>query len=43
MEIGVNPGTIFKWRRDVAQVPWERLKYAVDTKEVTWDWIIEGQ
>ena len=42
-EIGVNPGTVFKWRREISQVPWERLKYAVDNKGVTWEWLIEGR
>ena len=40
-ELGVNPGTIFKWRHDISQVPWERLKYAVDNKGVTWEWLLE--
>jgi hypothetical protein len=40
---GINPGTVFKWRHDIAQVPWERLKYAVDHKSVTWEWLIEGR
>ncbi|MCD7909116.1 MAG: helix-turn-helix domain containing protein, partial [Clostridium sp.] len=38
---GINPGTVYKWRHDIAQVPWERLKYAVDNKGVTWEWLIE--
>lgn len=38
---GINPGTVYKWRHDVAQVPWERLKYAVDNKGVTWEWLLE--
>lgn len=42
-ELGVNPGTVFKWRHGISQVPWERLKYAVDGKEVTWEWLIEGR
>ena len=42
-EIGVNPGTVFKWRKDISQVPWERLKHAVDTKGVIWEWLIEGR
>lgn len=40
---GINPGTVYKWRHDIAQVPWERLKYAVDNKGVTWEWLIEGR
>jgi hypothetical protein len=42
-EIGVNPGTVSKWRRDISQVPWERLKDAVDTRDVTWEWLLEGR
>lgn len=40
---GINPGTVYKWRKDIAQVPWERLKYAVENKGVTWEWLIEGR
>lgn len=39
----VNGTTIFKWRNYLSQVPWKRLKHAVDTKGVTWDWLIEGR
>ena len=42
-ELGVRDTTIFKWRHDMEQVPWERLKYAVDAKGVTWEWLIEGR
>ena len=42
-EIGVNPGTISKWRRGISQIPWERLKDAVDKKGVTWHWLLEGR
>lgn len=42
-EISVNPGTISKWRRDLSQVPWERLKDAVDKKSATWEWLLEGR
>ncbi len=41
-ELGVRDTTIFKWRHDMEQVAWERLKYAVDTKGVTWEWLLEG-
>ncbi len=41
-EFGVRDTTIFKWRHGMEQVSWERLKYAVDTKGVTWEWLIEG-
>jgi hypothetical protein len=40
---GLNPGTIGKWRQDKAQVPWERMKYAVENKGTTWEWLIEGR
>ena len=40
---GLNPGTIGKWRLHTAQVPWERLKYAVDTLGTTWEWLLEGR
>ncbi len=41
-ELGVRDTTVFKWRHDMEQVAWERLKYVVDTKGVTWEWLIEG-
>ncbi len=41
-ELGVRDTTIFKWRHDMEQVAWERLKHAVDTKGVTWEWLLEG-
>lgn len=40
---GINPGTVYKWRHDIAQVPWDRLKYAVENMDVTWEWLIEGR
>ena len=42
-ELGINPGTVFKWRKDISQVPWERLKDAVDIKGAAWEWLIEGR
>ena len=41
-ELGVRDTTVFKWRHDMEQVAWERLKHAVDTKGVTWEWLLEG-
>lgn len=40
--LGINEKMVFKWRHDIAQVSWERLKDAVDTKDVAWEWLIEG-
>lgn len=42
-ELGVNGTTVFKWRHDMEQVSWERLKFAVDAKGVTWEWLIKGR
>ena len=42
-ELGINQTAAFKWRHDVEQGPWERLKYAVDNKGVTWEWLLEGR
>lgn len=42
-ELGINGTTVFKWRHYMSQVPWNRLKHAVDTKGVTWEWLIEGR
>ena len=41
--LGVNGSTVFKWRHDMEQVGWERLKHEVDAKGVTWEWLIEGR
>ena len=42
-EFGINQTTVFKWEHDMSQVPWERLKYAVDNKGATWEWLLEGR
>ena len=42
-ELGINQTTVFKWHHDMSQVPWERLKYAVDKKGTTWEWLLEGR
>ena len=42
-ELGVKQMSVYRWCHDLAQVPWERLKHAVDTKGVTWEWLIEGR
>ena len=42
-ELGVKQMSVYRWCHDKAQVPWERLKYAVDTKGATWEWLIEGR
>ncbi len=41
-ELGVKQMSVYRWCHDISQVPWERLKYAVDFKEVTWEWLLEG-
>ncbi len=42
-ELGVKQTSVYRWRHDMAQVARECLKYAVDNKEVTWDWLLEGR
>jgi DNA-binding transcriptional regulator YdaS (Cro superfamily) len=42
-ELGVKQMSVYRWYHSISQVPWERLKYAVDTKGVTWEWLIEGR
>ncbi len=42
-ELGIKQVSVYRWVHDVSQVPWERLKYAVDIKGVTWEWLIEGR
>ena len=40
--IGVSQAMISYWVTEKLQVPWEKLKAAVDDKGVTWDWLLEG-
>ena len=42
-ELGINQTTVFKWEHGISQVPWERLRYAVSAKGVTWEWLLEGR
>jgi transcriptional regulator with XRE-family HTH domain len=41
--IGVSQGMVSYLVNGTLQVPWERLKAVVDDKDVTWDWLLEGQ
>ncbi len=41
--LNVTPVAVFRWRHDLRQVPWEKLKYAVETQGVTWEWLLEGR
>lgn len=38
----VSQVTISKWVHSIQQVPWEKLRYAVDTFHVSWNWLIDG-
>lgn len=42
-ELGVRQTSVYRWRNDMAQVARECLKYAVDNKGVTWEWLLEGR
>lgn len=41
--LGVSQVAVFKWRHDEMQIPWEKLKCAVDNYHVTWEWLLEGR
>ena len=42
-ELGVKQMSVYRWHHNLAQIPWERLKHAVDNKGVTWEWLLEGR
>lgn len=41
--LGISQMTVYRWHHNISQIPWERLKYAVDNKGVGWEWLIEGR
>jgi hypothetical protein len=41
--LGVSQAAVCKWRHAEMQVPWEKLKCAVDNYRVTWEWLLEGR
>lgn len=41
-QLGITQTAVSAWKLNRRQVPWEKLKYAVDVKHVTWNWLIEG-
>lgn len=43
MEVGVIQKTVSDWGLIKIPVPWAKLKYAVDKKGVTWEWLLEGR
>ena len=44
MEIlGVSQSAVSSWQVFRKQVPWKKLKWLVDTENVSWDWLIEGR
>jgi hypothetical protein len=40
--LGVSQMSVYRWHHALSQVPWEKLKFAVDTLGTTWDWLLEG-
>ncbi len=42
-EIGVTQGAVSAWKLDRKPVPWEKLQYATQHKNVTWEWLLEGR
>lgn len=41
--LGVSWSTVRQWEVLKRPVPWERLRYLVITKGITWDWLLEGK
>ncbi len=42
-QLGVSQVSVWRWHNNKSNVPWEKLKYAVDHKSVSWEWLIEGE
>ena len=42
-EVGVSRGAVQSWQNNRRKVPWERMRYAVHRKGVSWEWLIEGR
>ena len=40
--LGVTQPLISSWKRLEAQVPWDTLKQVVDSKRISWEWLLEG-
>lgn len=41
-KLGVTSAAVSEWKHNLDRVPWEKLKYAVDTFGVRWDWLLDG-
>lgn len=39
----VSQSAVSSWKNCRRQVPWEKLKMIVDTRGVSWNWLIEGE
>ena len=42
-ELKVTQTSVHRWQKYKAMVSREALKYAVDTKATTWEWLLEGR
>ena len=40
---GVGASAISDWENNKSKIPWKRLEYAVETKGVSWDWLLLGK
>lgn len=40
--LGVTPGAVHEWHKNICQVSWQRLLDATETFGVRWDWLIDG-
>ncbi len=41
--VEVSQVSVYRWYHNKSNVPWEKLKYAVDAKGTTWEWLLEGR
>lgn len=39
---GISQPTVNEWATGKAQVPWEKLKEFVDSRQISWNWLLEG-
>ena len=41
--IGIDHASVFRWRKGEKPIPWKWLQRIVDSRGVSWDWLIEGK
>ena len=39
----ISRSTVSQWAIGVRRIPWDKLKKLVDSQQISWDWLLEGQ